>query len=402
MQPRFSITLLVVVAVAMVLGADDPTSAKKTPEAVLKLIRQLGSEEFDEREAASRELAQLDELPEELLRAAESDDAEVARRATAAVRVVRVRAGDKDFAAKVARLDHIKLDRLIALLVAKPDDKGAWESVQLLADEVREQADRSGEREFGKIDLDVAAMPTWDGSDARARRTRIVLGKEKPNLIALDGCVVVCSGPMPEVGSLRNSVVLIDGDFKGVAVMSNCLLVVRGDIGRLTNAANSVIVATGDIVGAKVLWNCYVEAKGASGNYSRLDGCVFVGTAPECPDLVGCITRNGKKGILRMLNFGDPAKKVRWEKLRMCRPALRARAATPKTRRANSVRPRAPIRASARSAPDRRGRGSSAPSLPGSRRTFRPGPSAPRSDAILGPAKRSRRPPISPLGRPPA
>jgi tetratricopeptide (TPR) repeat protein len=75
---RFSLVVALVL-----LAAQNVDGAPPSKEQIAKLVKQLGDNEFDVREAASRKLWEVGEVAEEALKeAAKSEDAEVSRRAT--------------------------------------------------------------------------------------------------------------------------------------------------------------------------------------------------------------------------------------------------------------------------------------------------------------------------------
>ena len=88
---------------AVVGGEDAKTAAPaKTPAEIDRLIKQLGSDDFDEREAASKALEAIGEPVLEALRKAAtgSDDAEIRRRAEVVFKAVepRIRGELRSFA----------------------------------------------------------------------------------------------------------------------------------------------------------------------------------------------------------------------------------------------------------------------------------------------------------------
>src|SRR5262249_5222949 len=66
-------------------------AAEPSDQEIAKWIEQLGSARFAEREAASRKLAALDDVPDALEKATDSSNPEIARRAKTAAKLIRER-----------------------------------------------------------------------------------------------------------------------------------------------------------------------------------------------------------------------------------------------------------------------------------------------------------------------
>ena len=80
---RFRAPVFVILLGTVVLVSHNLDGAPPDKEQIAKLVKQLGDNDFDVREAASRKLLEVGEPAEDALAtAAKSDDAEVSRRAT--------------------------------------------------------------------------------------------------------------------------------------------------------------------------------------------------------------------------------------------------------------------------------------------------------------------------------
>src|SRR4051794_16692588 len=101
---------------ALCVGAALGASAAGQPPAAAdleRLIEQLGSPKFAEREAASRQLAALDEVPAALQKATGSPTLEVARRAKEAVKQIQRGAQERKVRQMLADVNRRGLDAFI-------------------------------------------------------------------------------------------------------------------------------------------------------------------------------------------------------------------------------------------------------------------------------------------------
>src|SRR5262245_34374769 len=117
------------------------------------LVRQLGSEDFAEREEAAKRLATLDvaEVPAELLAAAKSDNPEVRERAAKAVKALRDYIAQGPERAAIARLprgerfaQRGQIDLYVASTAAsdlKADDPRLWEPALAVGRRLIEKAE---------------------------------------------------------------------------------------------------------------------------------------------------------------------------------------------------------------------------------------------------------------------
>jgi hypothetical protein len=254
---------LLAVGVCVAAHADDPPQVD-----VGELVRQLGSEDFREREAASAKLAALPlaEPPKELLDALKSPDAEVRERAVRAVRAIRNASAlhpltrDERFAAKG------QVDLYIAstsALKLKPDDERLWLPVFRLANRAVTSADMKGRRpcgapadgenfasyrarllsEFVRIDGAYARHEKTAAGDSLGASVALHAARVDAGRGYLSG-LIVSRGEVTG-NSLTHAVALANGNVTLKTILAS-VVVCDGDV-VLEQANNSLIVARGKI-----------------------------------------------------------------------------------------------------------------------------------------------------------
>src|SRR5438105_925937 len=87
----------VLLACAAVFADDGKPAVTPDAAAVRKLIDRLGSDDFETRDRAAKELEKLDEVPDALKQATKSNDAEVRRLARGAIDAITDRVEDRAF-----------------------------------------------------------------------------------------------------------------------------------------------------------------------------------------------------------------------------------------------------------------------------------------------------------------
>jgi len=133
---RYPTSLLIATACGVALAADEAPPPRAVD--VAAIVRQLGSEDYAERERATARLSTLnvDEVPTELLVALKSDDPEVRDRAAKAVRALREYIAGATARVAVARLPRHErfaargqVDLYVAAAATvdlKADDERLW------------------------------------------------------------------------------------------------------------------------------------------------------------------------------------------------------------------------------------------------------------------------------------
>jgi hypothetical protein len=273
-------------------GAEKP-AARIDPAALARLFRQLGSADFTEREQASEQLARLDEVPDALRQAAQSADAEVARRARIAIEVVTARVEDRAFQAMVRDLHQVELDRFVRRMVTEEKFAGdkQWRLIQAVARAVTAEANRLGQRPF--------EVPDWDVSTMR----RLLFNGQTQNFISVGGSVVLSAGPTPYINSVSKSLVIVDGDFMGATGIADSLLIVRGNVGPVNGVRRSIILATGNWEGATTCDNSFLQVNNQRIRFTGSKDTVLIKPLVLTTGDTNSQTLDAPRGPLQMLCF---------------------------------------------------------------------------------------------------
>jgi hypothetical protein len=287
------LALLALALVAAPAGGAAPPKEKADPAAIARLIGQLGSDDFEAREKASRQLAALEEVPDALRRAAaRGTDLEVARRARAAIAGITDRAEEKAFQAVARGLHRVELNRLVRRMATKGGaGEKEWMFIQAVAKAVLAEANKSGGRPFDLPDLAAKARP------------RLLLNGETRSRTSVSGSVLLSAGPTPYVTGVKNSLVIVDGDFAGATGINNSLLIVRGNVGRVTAVVDSVILATGNWEGATLCDRSFVQVNNQRIRFTGSRDSVLVRTAVRTTGPTTSRVVKTDRGPLRLLRF---------------------------------------------------------------------------------------------------
>lgn len=312
----FPLAALLVLAAA-IGAADEKAAVKSDPAAIRKFVEQLGSEDFRTREKATQELSKLEEVPDELRAATKSADPEVCRRAQSAAIAITARAEDKAFRAV---LQKVELDRFVRRMVTEANfaNDEQWKFVQTLARALPAKASELGGRHVKVSDLDMKSLPQQTGPPSETtegnKGMRILLSDSKSKLFSVSGCVILSAGPMPEITSLTDSIVIVDGDYSGGICVHNCLLVVRGNIGHITSVSHSVILATGECKGVYGSRDSFYQVGNKHLRFQNAQNNVLVKSTlkdPKRPDPEQPINHvknrilDTEHGPLQMLKFSE-------------------------------------------------------------------------------------------------
>src|SRR5262249_33104115 len=138
--------VLIVALMFPALSAAQDKSVTLTPAEIDKLIEQLDSKQFREREQASKKLLALDEVPPALVAATKSPHPESARRAALIVEQIKSRIEEKRVQRELAKINQFGLDYYLDRMVLHKDFATAdrWRSVADLADVLAASANKLG------------------------------------------------------------------------------------------------------------------------------------------------------------------------------------------------------------------------------------------------------------------
>jgi hypothetical protein len=255
---------------------------------VAALVKQLGSDDFAEREAATRRLSALVlDPPPELLAATRSESPEVrGRAATAAesmrrnVALVRMPRGEQ-----FAR--QSKVDLFVAATAVwdlKPEDRRLWEPALDLGRRLIAKADMTKQRKPNGCPAAYKDYETFQDlkSPRYARVDQVYVRKDADTLLlssyneaiqapavaepkAIGGSLVVSRGSVSASSAIAKSVVLANGDISARTItydsilvcdgnvtitegeISRCVVVARGNISAAEGADTSVLMAGGKV-----------------------------------------------------------------------------------------------------------------------------------------------------------
>ncbi|MCI0700188.1 MAG: PDZ domain-containing protein [Planctomycetia bacterium] len=266
---RLSVCLLLVAGCCVVLASDIPPPRKVD---VAALVRQLGSDDFQEREAATEKLASLavDEPPAELLAALKSPDPEVRGRAAKAIKAIRDRAAlkrlprDERFAARG------QVDLYVASTAAlnlKPEDERLWAPAMCMGAKAVTLAEMKGDRmpggpvvyqSFDKYQAELSApkfvrtagmytRPKQDGKGELICAYQVaVQATEVKAEWALVG-LIVSRGPVNAKADIQRSLILATDDITVGESVSQSVIICDGDVVVPRNVMKSLIIARGKI-----------------------------------------------------------------------------------------------------------------------------------------------------------
>jgi hypothetical protein len=295
-----------------VAAGDEPPPGKGGDDEIDRLIRQLGSDDFDAREEATRRLADRDDALTKLREAAKSADGETKQRAEKLVAAITRRLEEKAFPGLVAEVNKGGLDRFIDQMATR---KGfatpeRWELAYQLARAAAARASKLGGKEFRAPELDLskmavlAASPPAGPSDAKV----LLEGGDRGDGETVAGCLLISGGPLAEqIVAVQGSVVFVNGDIKGCGSVSESVVVCNGEIGYVNEVRNSVLVATGGFAGSTGADGCFFDVRSVGGHTRSRDN-VYVNlkeVAAKRSERNQFIPT--EEGPLRMFKFFDPA-----------------------------------------------------------------------------------------------
>jgi hypothetical protein len=259
---RVTVCVLAAVGCAAAMASDIPP-----PRAVdvAALVRQLGSEDFAEREAATERLSTLkvDQVPPELLAALKSPSLEVRERAARAAKSLHERIELRKLPrgerfAKRGQIDLYIASTAASYPDAKNDDIRLWEPVLDIGRIAMKRAGPSTPHHGGVARCqDIAEYKkTWNAGFTRVTETYTKSRYTRPEAIlapsvaaqdSLNHHIVVSRGPVSTKGNIYASVILATDDVTTVYTIDNSLIICDGDVRVGHDAHKNLIIARGSI-----------------------------------------------------------------------------------------------------------------------------------------------------------
>jgi PDZ domain len=251
-------------------GADGPQAPPPRPVlSTAELVQQLSSEDFQEREEATRRLAALDadKPPPELIEAAKSDNPDLRGRAAKAVEAIRWRAAGRHLEHDRKFADRGAIDLFVASSAAwdvKADDSRVWESVLDISKELFKKANKFPPNQCPAAFKDLAAFrkachPRFIKTDTLYRR-----GEEKSETGGIrthyQGGILA-----PEVDdpwALTMNIIVARGNVRADACINSCIVFANGNVAVGTYFSGSVIVCDGDVETRDRVLSCLIIARG--------------------------------------------------------------------------------------------------------------------------------------------
>jgi hypothetical protein len=263
--------LAVALLAGLTLGIAGPPAQDKPgrSEEVRRLIGQLDSKHYGERDEATRKLLDMeqDALPA-LRRVLDSASSlEFRRRVEHIVGVFRERQRQRDRAAAITKGKRVAVDLLVERLVLRGKAASAddWQAVGDLARAMTLWAgDKTGQPDqwFIPLEADFLQSPLWtletwkwkESDSIKALGKRIVVGADSTVSMA-DGSVIICRRNLRVYLSVVHAVLLLNGDLKLESIVGNIsesVIFCDGDV-KTERIRRSVIIATGKVTSNKHL-----------------------------------------------------------------------------------------------------------------------------------------------------
>jgi type II secretory pathway component PulC len=270
------VTLLLGLVATVVAGEGPTLAPRPRPVPLDDLIRGLGSDDFAEREAATRRLSTLpvDAPPPELMAALSSPNPEVRRRAAEAVKAIRARAGDRALGRERLFAKRGAIDLFVASTRTwdiPADDDRHWQAVLDVGmalvhklppfpkETPLDPAKAGWSPQSGRVPI----TPTRFWVSYRSSKLLIrssepyrvpgvyrAGGIRAPEVIAPDALsrsLVIAGGPVQAGSSISESIILANGNVTTGRHLSRAIVVCDGDVEVTETAHNTIVIARGRI-----------------------------------------------------------------------------------------------------------------------------------------------------------
>lgn len=264
--------VLVLVACAWVPAAEAPDPAAE----IQQLIADLDSNQFEVREKASTRLLALEEKALPALREAlrGKPSLEKLRRLEAIVTRTEQVLLDRKIAVLLARVNEGGIDQFIDLMVERKGFAKAesWEAIFRLAQAMVQRAEQVGGKQLPAVGADYLKLPVAAGGpESNYNSKQRFLAAKIGSINAIHDCFVVCNGPIESINSTRNSILFVNGDIGGLNGTDGCVIFCNGTIKRPNGTSHCVIFCTGAVESPNSFSECVLFAQGkfTDGNSTR-------------------------------------------------------------------------------------------------------------------------------------
>jgi hypothetical protein len=292
-----------------------PDDEPSRTQAIDQLIQALGSDQFQVREQAAKQLAEhgAKALPA-LRRAAKSADLEVRLRAEALIEQIRDRLAAESFQEFLSSANEKGIDCFLDELVLrrKHADEPCWQSLAKLSKSLVDMASKASGRSFELPKVDFLKLPASTTAFSRhgyLSNQRLLLdGLTAPSYV--NQCMVVSAGPVEIRSYLHTSVLLVNDSIKiSNGYIRDSVVFCNGDL-EVTDGYiwGSVVIATGNIrVKRYYIKDSVLESRHVS-VHSYSNNTIYLNlNKPATRDSREDKLVESKESPLRLLKFFDPA-----------------------------------------------------------------------------------------------
>jgi hypothetical protein len=288
---------------------------------VKHLVERLSSDSFEEREEASRQLAEREDAIPQLQAALSSPDAEVRRRARAILEQLELRQAKRGLEKAASLVDSGEVDQAVERLVRWADQDPGGKSLEAVMRFAGKLVERE-QKQFGMTKSELfEGSPIGDFTTFVKSHHPLFLNSRQHLICKEDHPMVILRASGVTRRSERGGVIIVSsGD---VILSGDCLhssvIVATGSVILEKGAIGSVIVCDGDVIIKDMpeacVANCIIAARGnvnmASNSHAYFSAIFSGGNvnhAPLNPSRVRCVIRENEPNALGLVKFFDPAK----------------------------------------------------------------------------------------------
>jgi hypothetical protein len=245
------ITCLLLIHVA---ASGEPIPQPPRQPTLNELIRALGSEDFHEREEATRRLSEMkmnvDEPPPALIEATRSSDPEVRKRALEIIKLIRHRAAERMLGRGRAFATKGNVDLFIAATKTwelPEDDDRLWQPALDLAKVIAKHSEYGpsppfySRKKFGSM---VGFRQTLSPRMIRSDQPLTTSENRQVHIEEPGG--IMAPGVLTSKG-LRNNVIVARGSICPTTCISTCIIFANGDVTVGTHVTDTLVVCDGDV-----------------------------------------------------------------------------------------------------------------------------------------------------------